>query len=227
MKDQEFDRILQMTFEDQRLSRAEERALKQILENADEDDMARLRNRAFDFARQTFAKVPDTTSGLNWLEALIKVLARPQVDYGHDAKAFFSPGTECRDRIVKAIRTTRSHMDICVFTITDNDISDHITRAHAKGRKVRIITDDMKSMDRGSDIERMIDAGIEVRFDKSRHHMHHKFALFDDAILLTGSYNWTRSAAKHNQENIIATDERRMVKAFQQQFETLWEAMSS
>ena len=41
----------------------------------------------------------------------------------------------------------------------------------------------------------LAELGVAVRIDRSEHHMHHKFALFDDAILATGSYNWTRSAA--------------------------------
>ena len=52
--------------------------------------------------------------------------------------------------------------------------------------------------------------------------MHHKFTVFDGATLVTGSYNWTRSAANANQENIVVTADRALVDAFEAQFEKLW-----
>ena len=55
--------------------------------------------------------------------------------------------------------------------------------------------------------------------------MHHKFALADCAVLLTGSYNWTRSAASSNEENFLITGDRRFVDAFARQFEKLWKTL--
>ncbi len=52
--------------------------------------------------------------------------------------------------------------------------------------------------------------------------MHHKFALFDGARLMTGSYNWTRSAAQHNHENLVVSDDHELVGAFGKTFERLW-----
>jgi cardiolipin hydrolase len=52
--------------------------------------------------------------------------------------------------------------------------------------------------------------------------MHHKFALFDGKRLLTGSFNWTRSASEQNEENMIVTPDPVLVAAFQGRFEALW-----
>ena len=46
--------------------------------------------------------------------------------------------------------------------------------------------------------------------------MHHKFALIDDRLLLTGSFNWTYNS---NAENLIATNDASVVSAFLQEFE--------
>jgi phosphatidylserine/phosphatidylglycerophosphate/cardiolipin synthase-like enzyme len=56
--------------------------------------------------------------------------------------------------------------------------------------------------------------------------MHHKFAVFDKAKALTGSYNWTRSAATSNRENILVTDDPRAVEGFGREFERLWKAFA-
>jgi mitochondrial cardiolipin hydrolase len=138
------------------------------------------------------------------------------------AEVFFSPGDACRLRIAHRFNVAKRTADVCVFTITDDRISKTIHAAHRRGVIVRIITDNDKAFDLGSDIDAFRQAGIEVRIDATPFHMHHKFAIFDGQHLLNGSYNWTRSAAEQNEENLVDTDDPALVQAFQQQFETLW-----
>ncbi len=69
-------------------------------------------------------------------------------------------------------------------------------------------------------------AGIPLRVDRSPFHMHHKFLVVDGQTLLTGSYNWTRGAARDNEENLIVTGEPRLVSAFAAAFDRLWERLS-
>ena len=88
-----------------------------------------------------------------------------------------------------------------------------------------IISDDEKTLDLGSDIARMAEAGIPTRIDKSHSHMHHKFAVVDKNFSLTGSFNWTRSASDYNNENLLFTSDPRVVKALGDEFDRLWEVM--
>ena len=52
--------------------------------------------------------------------------------------------------------------------------------------------------------------------------MHDKFAVFDNHSIITGSFNWTRSASKYNQENLILNRNKIVIKAFKNEFESLW-----
>lgn len=135
----------------------------------------------------------------------------------------FSPGDACRECLCDLLRNAKRSVDICVFTITDNRISREIFAAHARGVLVRIISDNDKADDRGSDIHRFIDAKIPVALDRSDKHMHHKFAVFDGAILVTGSYNWTRSAAEYNEENLVVLEIPSLILEFGTEFEFLWQ----
>jgi len=56
--------------------------------------------------------------------------------------------------------------------------------------------------------------------------MHHKFCIIDKTILITGSYNWTRSAAERNQENILVTTEEEVTKSYLREFEKLWDNLT-
>jgi cardiolipin hydrolase len=138
---------------------------------------------------------------------------------GHVA---FSPGEDCLDAIRDEFARARRKVDVCVFTITDDRIRAAMLDARRRGVVIRVISDNDKALDEGSDIEPLRRAGIEVRVDQTEAHMHHKFALYDDARLLTGSYNWTRSAANYNQENLIVTADRSIVERFRTEFERLW-----
>jgi phosphatidylserine/phosphatidylglycerophosphate/cardiolipin synthase-like enzyme len=123
---------------------------------------------------------------------------------------------------VALLGSAKRTLDICVFTITDDRISGAVLAAHRRGVKVRIVTDDEKADDLGSDIAEFKKAGLAVRTDNSTFHMHHKFALVDGALLLNGSFNWTRSASMNNQENFVITGDARLIGAFAKEFERLW-----
>jgi mitochondrial cardiolipin hydrolase len=87
---------------------------------------------------------------------------------------------------------------------------------------VRIISDDDKRFDAGSDIAQLADAGIPIALDDTKAHMHHKFALIDQRWLLNGSFNWTRSASTSNDENLVVTNDPQQLRSFAAQFEALW-----
>ena len=137
----------------------------------------------------------------------------------------FSPGETCLGAILDQLEDARRSIDVCVFTITDDRIARALLAAHERGIKLRVITDNDKANDEGSDVWKLERAGIPVRVDRTEWHMHHKFAVFDGRIALTGSYNWTRGAARNNEENLVLCEDERFVTAFRREFEKLWERL--
>ena len=121
--------------------------------------------------------------------------------------AYFSPGPDCRIAIEQAMETALDELLICVFTISDDRLSDAIQRAHRNGLTVRVISDNDKMEDKGNDVKRLSLSGVDVRIDRSPEHMHHKFMVVDGHTVLTGSYNWTRSAETRNEENLVVLDD--------------------
>ena len=54
--------------------------------------------------------------------------------------------------------------------------------------------------------------------------MHQKFAVIDQNVVLTGSYNWTLSAEKFNHENLLVfRDARPLADEYRREFFRLWE----
>jgi len=139
------------------------------------------------------------------------------------AEALFFPRDGNIDRILGYLDSCVKTLDVCVYTITDDRISSLMVKLHRRGVQVRVITDDEKSIDLGSDIATLSSVGIKVRMDNGKSFMHHKFAILDNMVLMTGSFNWTRAASQENQENIIFTNEKNLVVEFHNEFNRLWE----
>jgi phosphatidylserine/phosphatidylglycerophosphate/cardiolipin synthase-like enzyme len=231
-------RFLTQSLADRKLSGSEKSALSDwLVKNVTTDQHRGLvRHAAFEIARRAIAD-PVAADVVEWLEDVMKVIAPlASNSQGADAprsgndEAFFAPGEECLHRIVHRFSACRRTADVCVFTVTDDRISRAILDAHKRKVSVRIITDAEKRHDLGSDIQKCIEAGIPVKFDDMHEasepgqngHMHHKFAIFDGARLINGSYNWTRGAANLNFENLTDTADANLVALFAAEFERLW-----
>ena len=229
MDTEELDRALRATLEDGQLSRAERQALGELLQEQplDANRLAQLRARAFSLARERLnPSDARARQALGWVEEFVKLLAHatePAASFA--SRACFSPGEACLATILSELSRTRKTADICVFTITDDRIAQAIVAAHERGVAVRVITDNDKQYDGGSDVDRLRRAGVALKVDETEHHMHHKFAVLDGATLLNGSYNWTRSASAFNEENLIVTSDSKLVRSFSQQFAKMWDAL--
>jgi mitochondrial cardiolipin hydrolase len=227
MNASEIDAILTATLADKQLTRSERRALQAVLEDrrASEAVLAVFRSRAFSLARDSVTD-PRARQVISWLEETLLALSPTQgVSDSARMEAHFSPGEGPLRAIVELIEGARGSVEVCVFTVTDDRITRALLEAHRRGLRVRVVSDNDKSLDPGSDMRRLSEAGIPVRLDRTEAHMHHKFALFDRKRLLTGSYNWTRSAAEVNHENVLISDDARLVQPFGRAFDALWDSL--
>ena len=215
------------TIADARLSDDEKRSLVQALRDASppEEGLRQLRNCAFNLVRERLATGGDADplGLLRWLEGVVRALdVGRSVGGAPHASASFSPGPACLQAIQGQLRSARRRIDICVFTLSDDRITEDVLAAHRRGVAVRIVTDNDKEFDAGSDIAALRAAGLPIAVDRTDAHMHHKFTITDDTWLLNGSYNWTRSACFHNEENIVLCNDPGLVRQFQAQFDALW-----
>lgn len=221
------DDHLRRSLDDGALSRAERSALGAWFDGLAPDQIALARSRVFAIARAVLGERAPVDV-LGWCEAVTSLLGaraleRLQKERTVHQEAWFSPDDDCPARVRELVAGARRKLDVCVFTLTDDSIGQELVAAQRRGVLVRVVTDDEKAHDLGSDIAMLRQAGIPVRTDGSAPHMHHKFAVVDDELVLTGSYNWTRSAGRDNQENFVVSDDPVLVRRFAAQFDRLWQ----
>jgi len=122
-----------------------------------------------------------------------------------------------------------------MYSFRDGAIADALERAVARGVRVRMIFEKANQDRRdpeGSMSARLEDAGIDVRYVNKI--MHHKYVLVDGpqddaaqaagAILMTGSANWSYSAATRYDENtLVFTGYPELALRYQREFDRLWQ----
>ncbi|WBO83862.1 phospholipase D-like domain-containing protein [Hymenobacter yonginensis] len=219
----------QRAFADSTLSPDEARQLRQRLTERAQHPagLADLRHRLFGLARDRFNNFQDKAV-VEWLEAASALLLpapAPAAARATHAEVYFSPNDDCVAAIRRFLGQAACQLDICVFTIADDRLTDAVLAAHRRGVRVRLLTDNDKLHDRGSDVRQLHAAGLPIRVDRTDNHMHHKFAVADNRTVLTGSYNWTRSAAELNLENLLISDDETLVKRYTGEFNKLWDAL--
>ena len=54
--------------------------------------------------------------------------------------------------------------------------------------------------------------------------LHHKFAVIDNKKVITGSFNWSRSAAHANDETLLGIHSPTLAKHFTREMDRLWDS---
>jgi phosphatidylserine/phosphatidylglycerophosphate/cardiolipin synthase-like enzyme len=139
-------------------------------------------------------------------------------------EVYFSPNGGVRNRLVRAIEGSRRSIDIAVYNLTARELAEALHAAKARGVLVRVVVDRERFESGLSSLRGLRRDGIAVRSlgIPEQSLMHHKFAIFDDRLVATGSYNWTNSAEQANSENLVLLDEPEVVQRFQEEFRRLW-----
>ncbi|KAM4024590.1 mitochondrial cardiolipin hydrolase [Anomaloglossus baeobatrachus] len=126
-------------------------------------------------------------------------------------------------QLLRRLLGARRSLEVCIFTFSSPPLARAVLLLHGRGVRVRVITDSDYMAAAGSQIGELRKAGVEVRHNQHSGFMHHKFAVLDQRIVMTGSMNWTMQAIQTNQENLLITDDSACVRAYLEEFERLWE----
>ncbi|XP_059682569.1 mitochondrial cardiolipin hydrolase, partial [Gavia stellata] len=134
------------------------------------------------------------------------------------------PRGDCSlSRLLRRLLSARRSLEICLFAFSSPQLGRAVQLLHRRGVRVRVVTDAQYMGLHGSQIGLLRHAGIQVRHDQENGYMHHKFAIVDRRLLITGSLNWTTQAIQNNRENVLVMEDTEYVKPFLDEFERIWE----
>ncbi|OXB68753.1 hypothetical protein ASZ78_002168 [Callipepla squamata] len=134
------------------------------------------------------------------------------------------PRADCSfSRLLRLLLSARRSLELCLFSFSSPELGRAVAVLHRRGVRVRVVTDAQYMALRGSQIGALRMLGIQVRHDQEKGFMHHKFAIVDKKLLITGSLNWTVEAIHNNRENVVVMEDAEYVRPFLDEFERIWE----
>jgi phosphatidylserine/phosphatidylglycerophosphate/cardiolipin synthase-like enzyme len=88
-----------------------------------------------------------------------------------------------------------------------------------------VILDALQAGNSTSQADALKKAGITVKLMrgiKANGIMHHKVAIYDGAVVQTGSFNWTDNASCCSWENSVFLADQKIVRRYQVEFDRMW-----
>jgi len=136
----------------------------------------------------------------------------------------FSPKGGVEDMLVDAISRSKKTIDVAMFSFYAQRVADALIAARKRGVVVRVVADTMQAR-RSQPMLALSESGVSLRLSAGRDGtgvMHHKYALFDGTLLMSGSYNFSANAEQFNFENDLFTVAPADAGAFGGEFAFVW-----
>ena len=123
-------------------------------------------------------------------------------------EVYFTPWNDAESPLLAAVDGARREILVQAFLLTSRVIADSLIAAHGRGVDVRVLGDARQHAENsGSLLQRLARAGIPVWLETRYRHAHNKVMVIDAGTqhpaVITGSYNYTRSAQALNAENLV------------------------
>ena len=128
----------------------------------------------------------------------------------------------CEELLLDLIGRANKSIHVMIYSFTLDDLADALITAHSRGVDVKIIVEKDNAYIRGSEVERLLKAGVKVALDSNPYLMHNKVMIVDGKFVVTGSYNWSWSAENRNDENVIVIIDEEVAMSYEEEFNRLW-----
>jgi phosphatidylserine/phosphatidylglycerophosphate/cardiolipin synthase-like enzyme len=139
-------------------------------------------------------------------------------------ETYFSPDDDTALRLIELILSAEESIEFLVYSFTSDAIADALIFQANQGIQVRGVLDAYQ--DRaglGGEFQRLENQGLDIYLDAHPEKLHHKVMIIDQKIVVTGSYNLTRSAEIQNDENTLIIHDEEIAAVFLNEFIWIFE----
>ncbi len=144
---------------------------------------------------------------------------------GTQVEVYFSPEDDTAARLIELIEAARESVYFLAYSFTADDIANALLlRAPAGVTVSGVFEESQYHSNTGTEFDHLLSGGLDVRLDGNPRNMHHKVLIIDQQIVVTGSYNFSASAAERNDENTLVIHNAGIAAAFLEEFQRVYTA---
>lgn len=117
----------------------------------------------------------------------------------------FSPDGGSEELVLKIIHAARESVRLAAYSFTSPAVVQALITVYRRGVDVRVVVDERgnKSKSGIAALNLLVNAGIQARTNRKYAIHHDKYIIVDGLHVQTGSFNYSRAAAKSNSENVL------------------------
>ena len=127
---------------------------------------------------------------------------------------YFSPNGGCTQAILAEIANAKVSILMQAYIFESADIAKALVAAHKKGVKVEVILDRRQRKESYGIADFLANSGIPTRIDSAHAYAHNKVLVNDEETVITGSFNFTKSAEDKNAENLLVIKDKDIAMKF-------------
>ncbi len=144
---------------------------------------------------------------------------------GIKIEIYFAPEDHVMEKIVGRIGSARTSIHFMAFSFTADSLGEAMINALKRGVSVAGIFETRGADTQYSECPSLLQQGADVTLDGNPRTFHHKVIIIDGRIVILGSFNFTASADKENDENLMIVYDESLASAYEAEFERM-KAMS-
>lgn len=140
---------------------------------------------------------------------------------GTAIESYFAPEDRVADRILAVVGQARESVRFLAFSFTDERLGQALIERAEAGVSVAGVVEKRGSETTYAQLGPLRQAGLDVLPDGNPYVMHHKVLIIDREVVVTGSFNFSGSADRSNDENILIIRNRDLASEYLAEFERI------
>ena len=141
-------------------------------------------------------------------------MPQERTDASNSIQVYFSLSDSPTAAIIETLDNAKESVHVQAYSFTSAPIAAALKRAHDKGVAVRVILDKSQMSDKYTSATFLKRAGIAVWIDSKHAIAHNKVMVVDGQTVITGSFNFTKSAEERNAENLLVINDERIANQY-------------
>ena len=143
---------------------------------------------------------------------------------GTQIETYFSPDDGVANHILGLLENAEESIYFLAFSFTADELGEVIRTQAENGLAVEgVMEEEQVKSNIGTEYDMFKQAGLDVFVDGNKGQMHHKTMIVDGEIVITGSYNFSRSAETRNDENVVIFHNAQIADFYMQEFQRIYQ----